>query len=126
MMLDTNALSAWAGGDMALLRVLPKDRLWHLPVVALGEFLFGVRRSRDRANLEMWIEEVKSFCVVAAIDAETAVFYANIREEFAERLRRRSRKTTSGSPLFRSSTFLPLASLDRHFDRIRGIKRVAW
>jgi hypothetical protein len=31
MMLDTNALSAWADGDVALLRVLPKDRLWHLP-----------------------------------------------------------------------------------------------
>jgi hypothetical protein len=36
MMLDTNALSAWADGDVALLRVLSKDRLWHLPVVVLG------------------------------------------------------------------------------------------
>jgi predicted nucleic acid-binding protein len=81
MMLDTNALSAWAEGDSALLRVLPKDRLWHLPVVALGEFLFGVRRSRERAKLEFWIEEVKAGCVVAAIDAETAVFYADIRED---------------------------------------------
>jgi predicted nucleic acid-binding protein len=47
MMLDTNALSGWADADAALLRVLPKDRLWHLPVVVLGEFLFGIRRSRE-------------------------------------------------------------------------------
>ena len=31
VMLDTNALAAWADADHALLRVLPKDRLWHLP-----------------------------------------------------------------------------------------------
>jgi hypothetical protein len=37
MVLDTNALSAWADRDVALLRVLSKDRLWHLPVVVLGE-----------------------------------------------------------------------------------------
>jgi predicted nucleic acid-binding protein len=44
VMLDTNARSAWAGADIALLRVLPKDRLRHHPVVALGEILFGIRR----------------------------------------------------------------------------------
>lgn len=60
-MLDTNALSAWADADSALFRVLPKDRLWQLPVVALGEFLFGIRQSRERAKLERWIvEECKS------------------------------------------------------------------
>ena len=49
MMLDTNALSAWAEGDAALLRVLPTDRLWHLPVVALGEFLFEACDARASA-----------------------------------------------------------------------------
>ncbi|MGO8675097.1 MAG: prepilin-type N-terminal cleavage/methylation domain-containing protein [Limisphaerales bacterium] len=36
--LDPNALSAWADADRGLLRVLPKDRLWRLPIIALGEF----------------------------------------------------------------------------------------
>ena len=80
-MLDTNALSAWADADVALLRVLPKDRLWHLPVVALGEFLFGIRRSRERAKLERWMEEVKATCALVSVDADTAGHYADIREE---------------------------------------------
>ena len=81
MILDTKALSAWADADTALLRVLPKDRLWHLPVVALGEFLFGIRRSRERAKLERWIEEVKATCALVAVDADTADQYDDIREE---------------------------------------------
>ena len=80
-MLDTNALSGWANGETALLRVLPKDRLWHVPVVALGEFLFGIRRSRERAKLERWIVEVKAACSLVVVDADTANGYADIREE---------------------------------------------
>src|SRR5687767_14322632 len=80
-MLDTNALSAWADADTALLRVLPKDRLWHLPVIALGEFLVGIRRSRQRARLERWILDVKAMCALVAVDADTADHYADIREE---------------------------------------------
>lgn len=38
--LDTNAHSARADGDVALLRALPKDRLWHIPVVILGMRVF--------------------------------------------------------------------------------------
>jgi len=76
-MLDTNALSAWADADRALLRVLPKDRLWHLPVIALGEFLFGIRRSRERAKLERWIVEVKTTCaLVQEVKARTGAVVA--------------------------------------------------
>jgi hypothetical protein len=44
--LDTNALPAGADADLGLLRILPKNRPWRLSLVALGEFLFGVRQSR--------------------------------------------------------------------------------
>ena len=91
-MLDTNALSAWADGDTALLRVLPKDRRWYLPVVALGEFLFGIRRSRERTKLEGWIGEVKATCALVPVDADTAHHYADVREE----LRCRAGLVTSG------------------------------
>jgi len=114
MMLDTNALSAWANADPAMLRALPKDRLWHLPVVVLGEFIFGLRRSRDRDSLERWLEEVKTACTVVTIDADTAEHYATLRENdiwiAALCLQHR----------------LPLASRDHHFDKVRGLTRMAW
>lgn len=124
-MLDTNALSAWAEGDSALLRVLPKDRLWHLPVVALGEFLFGIHRSRERPKLERWIEEVKATCAVMGVDGDTADHYARIREELR----------TAATPIPENDIWiaalcrqhhLAVASRDGHLDRVRGLKRVAW
>jgi len=125
VMLDTNALSAWAAGDFALLRVLPNDRLWHVPVIALGEFLFGIRRSRERVKLEPWIEQVKDVCALVAVDADTACHYADVREELR----------TAATPIPENDIWiaslcrqhhLPLASRDGHFDRVRNLERVTW
>ena len=124
-MLDTNALSAWAEADGALLRVLPKDRLWHLPVVVLGEFLFGIRRSRERARLERWIEEVKATCSLVGIDGETADHYASIREELRLAATPIPENDIWIAALCRQH-HLPIASRDGHLDRVRGLKRVAW
>lgn len=124
-MLDTNALSAWADADSALVRVLPRDRLWHLPVVALGEFLFGIRRARERAALERWLVEVKTMCALVSVDADTADHYADIREELR----------AAGTPIPENDIWiaalsrqhhLAVASRDGHFDKVRGLKRVAW
>lgn len=124
-MLDTNALSAWAEADGALLRVLPKDRLWHLPVVVLGEFLFGIRRSRERTRLERWMEEVKATCSLVVIDGETADHYASIREELRLAATPIPENDIWIAALCRQH-HLPIASRDAHLDRVRGLKRVAW
>src|SRR6266446_5620302 len=116
-MLDTNALSAWADADAALLRVLPKDRLWHLPVVALGEFLFGIRRSRERAKLERWIENVKSTCALVSVDADTADHYADIREDLRAAATPLPENDIWIAALCRQHQ-LGLASRDRHFDKV--------
>ena len=123
MMLDTNALSAWADADAALLRVLPKDRLWHLPVVALGEFLFGIRRSRERTKLEQWIEAVKLSCAIAEVDGETADHYANIREELRAAATPIPENDIWIAALCRQH-HLAVASRDAHFDHVRGLSRV--
>jgi tRNA(fMet)-specific endonuclease VapC len=125
MMLDTNALSGWAEADAALLRVLPKDRLWHLPAVALGEFLFGIRRSRERPKLERWIEAVKATCALAVVDGDTADHYASIREELRAAATPIPENDIWIAALCRQH-HLAVASRDGHFDKVRGLKRVAW
>lgn len=124
-MLDTNALSAWADRDPALLRVLPKDRLWHLPVVVLGEFLFGIRRSRERDRLERWVDDVKATCALALVDADTAGHYAEIREELRVAATPIPENNIWIAALCRQH-HLAVASRDGHFDRVRGLKRVTW
>lgn len=125
MMLDTNALSGWADADGRLLRVLPKDRPWYLPVVVLGEFLFGIRRSRERPKLERWIHEVRSSCVLVGVDEETADHYATIREELR----------AAATPIPENDIWIAalcrqhrrtLASRDAHFDLVQGLQRVTW
>jgi tRNA(fMet)-specific endonuclease VapC len=124
-MLDTNALSAWADADRVLLRILPKDRLWHLPVVALGEFLFGIRRSRDRAKLERWVVEVKATCALVSVDADTADHYADIREELRVAATPIPENDIWIAPLSRQH-HLALVCRDGHFDKVHGLKRLAW
>ncbi len=124
-MLDTNALSAWADADALLLRALPKDRLWHLPVVVLGEFLFGIRRSRERAKLEKWIEEVKAACALVVVDADTADRYAEIRDELRAAATPIPENDIWIASLCRQH-HLPVASRDGHLDKVRGLKRVSW
>ena len=124
-MLDTNAVSAWAEADAALLRVLPKDRLWHLPVIVIGEFSYGIRRSRERAKLQKWMSEVAASCVLVGIDEHTAEDYADIREELRIAATPIPENDIWIAALCRQHR-LPLASRDGHFDRVRGLKRVTW
>jgi len=44
MILDTNAVSALLDGDKDLGRVLDKVQRFHLPLLVVGEFLFGLLR----------------------------------------------------------------------------------
>ena len=50
--------------------------------MALGEFLFGIRHSRERIKLEQWIEAGKATRALAVVDGDTTHHVANIREEF--------------------------------------------
>ena len=125
MMLDTNALSAWADADSALLKILPKDRLWHLPVVVIGEFLFGIRRSRDRSTLELWMNAVMESCALVVVDEVTADHYAAIREELRLAATPIPENDIWIAALCRQHV-MTLASRDGHFDRIRGLKRLSW
>ena len=55
MLLDTNAISAWAEEETAFLGVLRGDRPWYLSSIALGEYRFGVVNSTRREALEYWL-----------------------------------------------------------------------
>src|SRR5258708_25236649 len=79
MLLDTNAISAWAKEDRRLLNVLRTDRPWYLPSIALGEFRYGVLNSDRREELEAWLDEIERVCTVLSADGQCARRYAVIR-----------------------------------------------
>jgi tRNA(fMet)-specific endonuclease VapC len=125
MLLDTNAISAWAQRDSGVLGVLRSDHPWFLPSIALGEYYFGLMSSTMRVVLEKWLSEVEVACVVLAPDARTARHYAEVRDTL--------RRANTPIPYYdiwiaalAIQHGLPVVSRDAHFDRISGIRRIGW
>ena len=125
MILDTNAVSALLAGDPDLGAVLADSERHHLPVVVLGEYRYGLQRSRSRPQLEALLEALTRESIVLDVDRATARCYAEVREE----LRR------DGTPIPENDIWIaalarqhgePVASRDGHFDVVDKVQRVSW
>ena len=125
MILDTNSLSAIAEGELTAASEGARARQTAIPSIVLGEYRFGIGRSRYRREYERWLEDVLSDWRVLAVDEETAVWYADLRLELKE----------AGTPIPTNDEWiaalcrqhaLPLVSRDRHFDLVAGLQRIEW
>jgi tRNA(fMet)-specific endonuclease VapC len=125
VILDTNGLSAAADGDAAIERVLRAVDEIALPVIVLGEYQFGIRQSRKRAQYQRWFGELLEDCRVLDVDKRTAEMYAGIRHELKSDGRPIPSNDLWIAALARQHS-LAVISRDRHFDFVTGLKRVAW
>ena len=125
MILDTNAISAWAEDDAGLLGVLRADRPWYLPSIALGEFRYGVLGSRKRAELEKWLDDIEAVCEVLAPDAGTARHYGELRRALDETPGQVPYHDIWIGALARQHGF-EVVTRDAHFDLMPGIRRIGW
>jgi tRNA(fMet)-specific endonuclease VapC len=125
VILDTNALSAFAEGDEKLLRVLVNETELALPVIALGEYLYGIQQSRLRAAYETWLQANLSFFDLLPIVRDTAERYSEIRHELK----------TAGTPIPTNDLWIAalarhhrmrLVTRDAHFRAIQGLHILAW
>lgn len=125
MILDTNALSAIAEGDRGAAKQFAAAGQIAIPVIALGEYRFGIARSRHRREYERWLEEMISVSRVLEVNEETAAWYAQLRIHLKE----------AGTPIPSNDAWiaalcrqhsLPILSRDRHFDLIKGLVRLGW
>ena len=125
MILDTNALSAWADGDEVIRPALSSAAKLVVPSVVLGEFNFGIRQSRHYQRYIEWLERSMRNAEVAVVDEETAVIYGEIRLALKK----------AGTPIPVNDAWiaasalqfdLPILSRDAHFDSVVRVHRVAW
>jgi len=79
MILDTNALSAWADGDLGAIGAFRSAARLVIPVVVLGEYWFGILQSRYRERYEEWLSQNLPATELAVINRATALEYAAIR-----------------------------------------------
>ena len=125
MILDTNALSAWADGQPGIEPVLVSATKLVVPAVVLGEFDFGIRQSRHYRRYAMWLERSLRHAEIAVVDEETAKLYGEIRLALKK----------AGTPIPLNDAWiaaaaaqyqLPVLSRDAHFDAVRSVARVSW
>ena len=125
MILDTNALSAWAEGVAAVERPLRSARRLVVPSVVLGEYYFGIRQSRHRRRYEDWLRRYLPAAEIATVTHATAGAYASIRLELKH----------AGTPIPANDAWiaalarqhdLPVLSNDAHFDVVEGVERIAF
>ena len=125
MILDTNALSAVADREPAMLEVLARAKRLAVPVIVLGEYRLGIAQSRHRTDYENWLREWIVTVNILDIDVDTTYHYAAIGLE----LKRLGRPIPTNdiwiAALCRQHS-MPLVSRDRHFDLVAGIQRIDW
>jgi tRNA(fMet)-specific endonuclease VapC len=125
MILDTNALSAWADGKPAVSAAFRSAPRLIVPAVALGEYLFGILQSRHRQRYEQWLTENLPTAELAVIGHATAREYAQIRLELKQRATPIPANDAWIAALARQHK-LPILSNDTHFDAIPGIQRIGF
>ena len=125
MILDTNAVSALLGGDPALAERLANADHHHLPVIVIGEYRYGLLRSRHRRNLALLLDSLVRESIVLRVDETTAQTYAEVRDELR----------AHGRPIPENDVWIaalarqhdePVVSRDRHFDAVKGLGTVTW
>jgi len=121
MILDTNALSAFADGVPPVVQQIAAAEELHIPVIVLGEYRFGIATSRRRREYEAWLIRGRAFWDVLQVVEETATHYAMIRQQLKK----------AGTPLPANDVWiaalaqqhaLPVLSHDAHFDACHGNK----
>ncbi|HET9305932.1 MAG TPA: type II toxin-antitoxin system VapC family toxin [Candidatus Sulfotelmatobacter sp.] len=125
MIVDTNALSAAADNDSAVISVLARAEQMAIPVIVLGEFRYGIAQSRHRASYENWLADLLNDCLVLDVNEPTTHYYAEIILEL-----KRTGKPIPTNDLWIAALCrqhsLPVLSRDRHFDLVAGTKRIGW
>ena len=125
MILDTNALSAFAEGMPPVVQQIATADELHVPVIVLGEYRFGIATSRRRREYEAWLARGRAFWNVLPIVEETATYYASIRQHLKK----------AGGPLPANDVWivalarqhdLPVLTRHAHFDAVPGLTRLSW
>jgi predicted nucleic acid-binding protein len=125
VILDTNALSAFADGEAGVGELLRRQARAAIPVIVLGEFRYGIAQSRHRSIYEAWLASQLPHFEVLAITEDTAVAYAALRMA----LKRSGRPIPANDAWIAALALqyrLPVLSRDEHFDVVPGLKRERW
>jgi len=125
LLIDTNIYSHALRGDKSIAEILQKAESISISSISIGELISGFkggsREAKNREELDIFLSS--SRVTVYPVDEDTAVFYAEIRQNLK----------TIGKPIPTNDIWiaacafqhgLRLFSVDRHFKSIPGLTTV--
>jgi tRNA(fMet)-specific endonuclease VapC len=125
MLLDTNALSALAAGDETLIQTIEKVPRHCVTIISLGKYSYGIRQSRHEIELARWLDAFLRRADVLYLGRETLPHYAEVRRQLKK----------DGTPIPANDCWiaalakehrLPVVSRHKHFDAVKGLRRISW
>jgi tRNA(fMet)-specific endonuclease VapC len=125
ILLDTNAYSAFRGGDRAILSSLASADVVYLSIFVIGELLAGFAGGKRNRENQTQLDEFKSKSTVKVLAAteETANVFASIKNALKQ----------AGKPIPTNDIWIAahaletgaaVVTLDRHFELINGLRIV--
>jgi predicted nucleic acid-binding protein len=125
MILDTNAVSGLLEGHPTLEALLAREIRHELPVIVIGEYRYGLARSRLRRRLLPLFEQLIRESTVLPVTTATAAAYATVREALR----------SQGTPIPENDVWIGALAIEHHldivsrdtdFDQVPGIRRRTW
>jgi len=125
MILDTNALSALAGRKPDLTNKIESYPRLVLNLISLGEYRYGIDGSNSKVELEKWLKKLIDRCEILTPSMNTLRFYSEISHQL-----KRDGKPIPANDVWIAAlckeSGMELISRDKHFDYVKGLKRVSW
>lgn len=125
VLLDTNAMIAKMNADISIEKIITKAENVYLPIIALGEALYGAEKSANPKENTVKIEELIKNLTVLQCDLETARIYGRIEKDLR----------TQGRPIPQNDVWIAaiakqhkliLLTKDNHFKHVDDLKLLDW
>jgi len=127
VILDTTAITAWADKwPTASAIILGSPRIV-VPVIALGEYEYGIRASQKRDYYEQWIAHtLLPLCEILPITLETSRIYSPVYHDLEAKGRHNDSHNDIWIGACALQLNLPILSRDTDFDNINGLVRIGF
>ncbi len=123
--IDTNAIIDFRAGYKGIVKIFSEAETLYLPVIVLGELLYGAKNSSNVKNNLDFIKKFLEHTIVVSIDSQIAEYYSEVRT-----LLKKQGKPIPENDLWIAGICkklnLPLLTKDFHFKLIKGITVVNW
>jgi tRNA(fMet)-specific endonuclease VapC len=123
--LDTNAVIAYREGISDVCKLVDEADVIILPVIVIGELLYGALNSTKIKNNEKFVHKFAGYSLVTPIDESVAACYARVRFDLKRR----------GNPIPENDIWIAAACLDLkvsllsrndHFKLVPGLNVISW